>query len=80
MDGQILNLHTTLDYVISVPAGINTPGVTFGKINKHASWKIEKAFFVANDTFSNTKIAIFKRLINLPYEIRSMPAGKVSKY
>ena len=34
-------------------------------------------FFVANDTFSNPKVVIFKKLINLLYEIRSMPAGKV---
>ena len=37
------------------------------------------AFFVANDTFLNKKVVIFKRLINLLYEIRSMPAGKVPK-
>ena len=30
----------TLDYRINVPAGINMPGGTFGKINKRASWKI----------------------------------------
>ena len=36
-------------------------------------------FFVANDTFLNTKVIIFKKLINLLYEIRSMPAGRVSK-
>ena len=39
----------------------------------------KKAFFVANDTFFNTKIVIFKKFINLLYEIRSMPAGKVPK-
>ena len=37
------------------------------------------AFFVANDTFLNKKVVISKKLINLLYEIRSMPAGKVSK-
>ena len=30
----------TLDYGISVPAGINMPGGTFGKTNKRVSWKI----------------------------------------
>ena len=30
----------TLDYGISMPAGINMPGGTFGKIDKRASWKI----------------------------------------
>ena len=33
-------LLPTLDYVISVPAGIIMPGETFGKTNKRASWKI----------------------------------------
>ena len=37
------------------------------------------AFFVANDTFFNTKVVIFKKFINLLYEIRSMPAGKLPK-
>ena len=37
------------------------------------------AFFVANYTFLNKKVVIFKKLINLLYEIRSMPAGKVPK-
>ena len=41
---------------------------------------VEKtAFVVANNTFFNTKVVIFKKLINLLYEIRSMPGGKVSK-
>ena len=31
----------TLDYGISMPAGINMPGGTFDKINKRASWKIK---------------------------------------
>ena len=30
----------TLDYWISVPAGINMPGGTFDKFDKRASWKI----------------------------------------
>ena len=34
-------------------------------------------FFVASDTFLNKKVAIFNKLMNLLYEIRSMPAGKV---
>ena len=37
------------------------------------------AFFVANDIFLNKKVAIFRKLMNLLYEIRSMPAGKVPK-
>ena len=39
----------------------------------------QTAFFVANDTFSNKKVESFKKLINLLYEIRSMPAGKNTK-
>ena len=67
-----------------MPAGINMPGGTFDKINKCASWKItlqckKMHFFVANDTFFNTKVVIFKILINLLYELRSMPGGKESK-
>ena len=34
---------------------------------------------VANDTFFETKVVIFKKLVNLLYEIRSMPAGKLPK-
>ena len=37
------------------------------------------AFFAANDTFFNTKVVIFKKLKNLFYEIRSVPAGKYQK-
>ena len=37
--GHIKN-PATLDYEISMPAGINMPGGTFSKINKRASWKI----------------------------------------
>ena len=33
-------LTLTLDYGISMPAGINMPGGTFGKTNRRASWKI----------------------------------------
>ena len=36
-------------------------------------------FFVADDTFFNTKVVISKKLINLLYEIRSMPTGKLPK-
>ena len=48
-----LTFQCTLDYGISVPAGISMPGGTFGKNNKRASWKItlKTTFFVANDTF-----------------------------
>ena len=74
----------TLDYGISVPAGINMPGGTLSKTNKRASWKItlwcwKIAFFVANHTFLNEKIVTSQKMINLLYEIRSMPAGKVPK-
>ena len=37
-------------------------------------------FFVANDTFFDTKVVIFKKMVNLLYEIRYLPAGKVPKY
>ena len=55
--------HPTLDYGISMPDGINMPGGTFSKTNKHASWKIalwcwKIALFLANDTFLNKKIVI----------------------
>ena len=36
-------------------------------------------FFVANDTFLYAKIVIFEKMINLLYEIRSMPARKLPK-
>ena len=39
----------------------------------------KQLFFVAYDHFFNTKVVIFKKFINLLYEIRSMPAGKISK-
>ena len=35
-----ISTRPTLDYGISVPAGINMPGGTFGKTNKRAYWKI----------------------------------------
>ena len=37
---QIADFPHTLDYGISMPAGINMPGGTFGKTNRRASWKI----------------------------------------
>ena len=40
---------------------------------------LKTAFFVANDTLFNTKVVTSKKLINLIYEIRSMPAEKVPK-
>ena len=72
----------TLDYGISVRAGktclvellvrlINVPP---GKLPFKAK---KTVFFAANDTFLITKVLIFNRLINIHYEIRSMPAGKV---
>ena len=39
----------------------------------------KRHLFVANDTFFNTKVVNFKKLINLLHEIRSVPAGKVPK-
>ena len=55
---------------------VNLINVPLGKLPFNAK-KI--AFFVDNDTFFNTKVVIFKKFINLLYEIRSIPAGKVSK-
>ena len=41
LEGELVHfLPHTLDDGINVPAGMNMPGGSFCKIDKHASWKI----------------------------------------
>ena len=57
------NVHINVDQILYAATASSTAG----------------DIFVANGTFFNTKVVISNKSINLLYEIRSMPAGKVSK-
>jgi len=55
---------------------VNLINVPLGKFAFDAK---KTAFFVANNNFFNKKVVISKKLINLLYEIRFMPGGKLPK-
>ena len=40
---------------------------------------LKNSNFWANNAFFNTKVVTFKKIMKKPYEIRSVPAGKVPK-